>query len=633
MPHNFLLTGAPGSGKTTVVEEMITNLKEHGFTAGGVYCPEIRSDGERQGFEIVDIMTDESVVLAHVEQESGPSVGKYRVNVANVDAVCGEAFPRTFDEADYLVVDEIAPMEVHSDVFKEQMQRALDADMPLVAVIHQRSTSGFIGEVKQREDTELFEVTNETRDELPETLTEFVLAELTEDDWLLESIQEEILEIVEEEDFDREITSEDVSEITGEIIEDLGMNIYEQVISDERGLRRYYETRAEFERGIEGRWGEPLELLERFIVWSLETGRAINTEYRPEAAQEQDFVFDALTRLHARAVQVAMEIHHLLKAGFADGAFARWRSLHELSITTSFILEANQDTAEQFLLYRHVWEYDFAQTYQEHADDLDVEEIDPEMMRSLEETKEELIDRFGSKFDGTYGTEWAADELGLGGGPTITRLAEEAGLDHYHPYYRLASESLHGGSKGTLDRLGIIDIPDVEQPEILLSGPSNAGLAMPGQLTAISLSQITFALIRWQSSSIRIAEMQGMQQLVDDINHAFAEASEELYEDERDVMQEWADQDIVDIALNYIGAPALFVDEFFSDHTEFDSPAEFEEAMPIYINDIANLEDLPPEVNESVDAHSEFSTIEELIEAAFESWVRREVDLSEVDVD
>ena len=453
------------------------------------------------------------------------------------------------------------------------------------------------------------------------------------EDWLHELVRDRIIEGVVEGDIDSDISSEEIHQVMESVTEELGDEFYSQVLSNDEGLRRYRETWNEFEKGIEDRWGEPLELLERLIIWSLDTGEAINREHRLEAARDQDFVFDAHTRLHARGVQIAMEIHSLLASGYADGAFARWRSLYELAITTSFIQESGQDAAERFLAYRYIWEYYFAQTYQEHVDDLDGEPIDPQTLASLEEMHSELVDQFGPEMDGKYGSEWAADALDLDGGPPLTRLAEETGLDHYKPYYRLASESLHGGSKGTLDRLGIIDIPDVEQPEILLSGPSNAGLAMPGQMTAITLAQITFALINWQSTSVRVAEMQGMQQLVDDINHAFAEAAEELYEDEKEAREEWADQDIVDIALNYLGAPVLFVDEFFEDHTEFDSPGEFEDALPVSIKEIVDQDALPNAVNEIVNEYSEFGSMVELIEAAFESWVRREVDLSDFDVD
>lgn len=98
MPYNFLITGVSRSGKTTVVEKVITNLQKHDLTADGVYCPEIRDNCERVGFELVDIMTDESKMLAQLEQESGPSVGRYRVDVTNVDAVFGKTFSRGFDE-------------------------------------------------------------------------------------------------------------------------------------------------------------------------------------------------------------------------------------------------------------------------------------------------------------------------------------------------------------------------------------------------------------------------------------------------------------------------------------------------------------------------------------------------------
>lgn len=172
MPTNYLITGPPRSGKTTVIQNVIDRLEARGYRAGGIYCPEIRSDGDRVGFEIVDVMTGESGILAHVDQEDGPQVGKYRVNVATIGAVCATAFPRALDEADFLVIDEIAPMEVYCEEFREQVRRALDADLPLMAAIQYHETEGFIGEVKNRDDTEIFEVTEDTRNALPATLTE-----------------------------------------------------------------------------------------------------------------------------------------------------------------------------------------------------------------------------------------------------------------------------------------------------------------------------------------------------------------------------------------------------------------------------------------------------------------------------
>lgn len=169
---NLLVTGPPRSGKTTVIQRVKERLETHGYVAGGIYCPELRSGGDRVGFEIVDVMTGEARVMAHVDRDEGPKVGTYRVNVAAIDAVCSTAFPRAFEDAEFLVVDEIAPMEGYSDEFIKQVRRALDADLPLVAAIHYHSTEGFIGEVKGRHDTEMVEVTPANRDELPITIRE-----------------------------------------------------------------------------------------------------------------------------------------------------------------------------------------------------------------------------------------------------------------------------------------------------------------------------------------------------------------------------------------------------------------------------------------------------------------------------
>lgn len=170
MPRNLLVTGPPRSGKTTAIERTVDRLESADLTVGGVVCPEIRTDGERVGFAIENVRGGERATLAHVDRDSGPSVGKYRVDVAAVDDLCGRALPRAVESADGVVVDEIAPMEVVSDVFVRGVRAAMDADVPVVAAVHYRSESGFAGEVKARDDADLFEVSPETRDDLPAEL-------------------------------------------------------------------------------------------------------------------------------------------------------------------------------------------------------------------------------------------------------------------------------------------------------------------------------------------------------------------------------------------------------------------------------------------------------------------------------
>jgi nucleoside-triphosphatase len=175
---NLLVTGPPRSDKTTVVRRVEDRLASRGYQAGGIFCPQLRSDGERVGFEIVDLTTGEARTLAHVDREEGPTVGEYRVNVEGIGSICAAAFVRAFDDADVLIVDEIAPMEVYSDEFVRQVRRGLDSDHPLVAAVHHRSREGFIGEVKARDDAEMFEVTDSTRDDLPGQLTERLIGGL-----------------------------------------------------------------------------------------------------------------------------------------------------------------------------------------------------------------------------------------------------------------------------------------------------------------------------------------------------------------------------------------------------------------------------------------------------------------------
>ncbi|MDG5818497.1 nucleoside-triphosphatase [Natronococcus sp. A-GB7] len=173
MPRNALVTGPPRSGKTTALERTITALRDDGDDVGGLVCPELREDGERVGFEIVNLATGERDVMAHVDID-GPAVGRYGVDVATVDRLSRAALSTTVDDRDCVVIDEIAPMQLESDRFVAATRRALDSGTPVLAAIAASGSDPFLERVRSRADIVLFEVAPETRDALPWALLEWI---------------------------------------------------------------------------------------------------------------------------------------------------------------------------------------------------------------------------------------------------------------------------------------------------------------------------------------------------------------------------------------------------------------------------------------------------------------------------
>lgn len=158
----LLLTGAPGSGKTTIMKKVAAGLS--GKRIRGLVTGEIRQAGRRVGFEL-SMFTGEKRLLAHVDIDSRDRVGRYGVDVATLDAITEEALALD-DDADIYLVDEIGKMECFSKKFRAAMRGLLDSGRPLVATVALRG-GGFIAEVKGRPDVEIWEVTKANRNEMP----------------------------------------------------------------------------------------------------------------------------------------------------------------------------------------------------------------------------------------------------------------------------------------------------------------------------------------------------------------------------------------------------------------------------------------------------------------------------------
>ena len=167
----LLLTGNPGVGKTTVLMKTVNALKTEGYTVGGMISREAREGGTRVGFEILDLKSGRRGWLAQINQRSGPQVGKYRVNIEDLDSIGARAIFDAIESCDVIAVDEIGPMELFSKKFKEAAQRALESGKLVVAVVHWKAQDELIIDARKREDAETTTVTCENREKLHQQIT------------------------------------------------------------------------------------------------------------------------------------------------------------------------------------------------------------------------------------------------------------------------------------------------------------------------------------------------------------------------------------------------------------------------------------------------------------------------------
>jgi nucleoside-triphosphatase len=162
-----LITGKPGVGKTTLIQNIIERMRS--VNMAGFFTAEIRGRGSRLGFELQGL-NGECRTLAHVDISSRHRVGKY-----GVDTVAFEEFLETLDllnpDVDLIVIDEIGKMEFFSNRFRSLVWDALNSDKQMLATVPLKG-EGFIREIKKWLGLYLLEVTHGNRDSLLEAILE-----------------------------------------------------------------------------------------------------------------------------------------------------------------------------------------------------------------------------------------------------------------------------------------------------------------------------------------------------------------------------------------------------------------------------------------------------------------------------
>ena len=243
--------------------------------------------------------------------------------------------------------------------------------------------------------------------------------------------------------------------------EDIMMSITDTVATDvavffrERMYEIELEERAktqEFSAHQEQLWGKCFAASQTMYTLTIEAAENIS-KYIDENASVEDkearkFLFLALQHLHGRACQMFLEILTLLRNGFGDCAYARWRSLYELNCIAYFIKAQGEQIAKQY--------YEQSQSNAPHQD-----------------------------------YAWTMGAVNKRGKPiTVKSFATietycEMG-NGWNEQYKLACLVIHGSPEGTFKRMSLY-----ETQNIIPVGRSTYGIAVPAEHSAISLHLIS----------------------------------------------------------------------------------------------------------------------------------------------
>lgn len=223
------------------------------------------------------------------------------------------------------------------------------------------------------------------------------------------------------------------------------------------------------------RWREAFDLIETIWVCCEEMGRNFNQHFRPTAVRTEDFVFEAMTSIHAKSLLVTAEIICLMKGGFPDAALTRWRTLYELNVVATLISKQGPDLALRYLAHADV----------QAARDIDPSDLeDDEKLREQVRRSEYAIQQFGDELRKHYGWACKITDKQQPNFEHIEKLAEKT---EGRALYKHASQHIHSNHR-LYDQL--LGTSESDSPLILV-GQSNSGMVGPLTLTAMSMVETT----------------------------------------------------------------------------------------------------------------------------------------------
>lgn len=133
----FILSGKRNSGKSTILQRVITGLQEKGFRIAGIRAPAIMQNGRKIGFYVLNIKTDEKALLCERRSELVPSTPQSFEFHENGLKLGRQALsPQAINDADLIIIDEVGPLELKGECWAEPIEQIFNtSEKPMLWVI------------------------------------------------------------------------------------------------------------------------------------------------------------------------------------------------------------------------------------------------------------------------------------------------------------------------------------------------------------------------------------------------------------------------------------------------------------------------------------------------------------------
>jgi hypothetical protein len=278
--------------------------------------------------------------------------------------------------------------------------------------------------------------------------------------------------------------------------------------------RSAWEHRREngFRRRLRQRWGRPFGLLRMLLTVYRESGEQMANTLIGTTAGGRPLTATVLIELHARSCQVLYEVITLIEGGFADGALARCRTLHEIAVTAMFLQQGGEALTRAYLDHEVIESWKAVQKQMTYLGRIAEKPPSATVQQRLKARYDALLAKYGKPFKQQYG--WAATTLKRDR-PSFADIELATKVDHLRPYYQLASHPVHANAKGLYFKLGAFERRGTQ------ALATNHGFATPASNAVMSVVQTTSALLMLAPSLDAIVNVRLIQKLADEVELAF----------------------------------------------------------------------------------------------------------------